>query len=247
MRTTPFGLVFTAIAPERFPAIREALQRTDQSEAGADRDQFVLLEPVGRLLRDIVPPGSGPDELEAHALLLHHAYRHWVGGARVYRIGESALSRAAAEKDITARVPHGALYLQLPELRVWGSPTADAPPEPLDGVFVTEARGGAGGIAVLGIFGMRPDRPGFSAIGLEGRADTDDPSLGEIEVAAARKDGGAPFGPILAGGTAAGLYSLANHGELLLLVCRLLTVLPDEPEAEQRGKMDGLERFVPVE
>src|SRR6185312_8772636 len=116
-------------------------------------------------------------------------------------------------------------YLQVPELRVWGTPTPDGPPEPLDGIFASETAM-PGGIAALGIFGMRPDRPGFSALGLEGRADSEDPIPGEIEVAAARTDGGAPFGPILAGGSAAGLYSLANHGELLLLVCRLLTIIP---------------------
>jgi hypothetical protein len=85
--------------------------------------------------------------------------------------------------------------------------------------------GTAGEIAVLAIFGMRPDRPGFSAVGMEGRADEDDPTASELEIAAAREDGSAPFGPQLAGGTAAGLYSVANHGELLLLTCRLLTQL----------------------
>jgi len=93
-------------------------------------------------------------------------------------------------------------------------------------MFVSEATpGGPGAIAVLAIFGMRPDRPGFSAVGLEGRADPDDPTASEIEIAAARDDGSAPFGPTLAGGTAAGLYSVANAGELLLLTCRLLALL----------------------
>lgn len=159
-------------------------------------------------------------------LMLHHAYRHWTGGGWVYRIGETALRRAAAAASITAHLPRPSLYLQLPELKVWGTPTADGAPEPLDGLFVTE-KAEPGSIAVLGIFGMREGRPGFSAVGLEGRADADDPAGGEIEVAAAREDGSARFSPTLAGGAQAGLYSLANAGELLLLTCRLLVLLPE--------------------
>jgi len=68
-------------------------------------------------------------------------------------------------------------------------------------------------------------------VGLEGRADADDR---EIAVAAAREDGSAQFSPTLAGGSQAGLYSLANAGELLLLTCRLLELLPE------------MERFVDI-
>jgi hypothetical protein len=222
MRATPFALAFGEIEP-RFPAIAEALQQN--GAAATDRDRFVLLEPVGRLLREIVPEDAGVDALEAHVLLLHHAYLFWAAEQRVYPVSEQALRRAVGETRMTTRLPHTAQYLQLPELRVWGAPNEASPPEPLDGMFVSEAPSGDGAVTVLAIFGMRPDRPGFSAVGLEGRADPDDPKGGEIEIAAARDDGSAPFAPTLAGGTAAGLYSVANAGELLLLTCRLLTLL----------------------
>ena len=192
----------------------------------------MLLDPVGRLLREIVPEDAGPDALEAHVLLLHHAYLFWAAGERIYQIGEHTLRRAVADTRITTAVPHAAQYLQLPELRVWGSPSSaglppapPAPPaEPLDGMFVSRADE-RGAIAVLAIFGMRPDRPGFNAVGLDGRADPDDPSANEIDVAATRDDGSPAFAPQLAGGTAAGLYSVATAGELLLLTSRLLTLL----------------------
>jgi len=222
MRATPFALAFSEIEP-RFPAIADALQQ--DGAAVADRDRFALLEPVGRLLKEIVPEGAGADALEVHVLLLHHAYQFWAAKQPVYEISDQALRRAALEPRITTKLPHPAQYLQLPELRVWGSPNEGSPPEPLDGMFVSEAASGDGAIDVLAIFGMRPDRPGFSAVGLEGRADPEDPTAGEIEIAAARDDGSAPFAPRLAGGTAAGLYSVANAGELLLLTCRLLTLL----------------------
>jgi hypothetical protein len=237
MRPTPFALAFGELAP-RFPAIAEALQQ-DGTEA-TDRDRFVLLEPVARLLREVMPPDAGPDALEVHVLLLHHAYLFWAAEQRVYPISEEALRRAASEQRMTTRLPHAAQYLQLPELRVWGAPNEASPPEPLDGMFVSEA-GAPGAIAVLAIFGMRPDRPGFSAVGLEGHADPDDPGENEIEIAAVRDDGSAPFGPRLAGGTAAGLYSVANAGELLLLTCRLLAALDSETphEDETRGGTSG--------
>lgn len=226
MRPTPFAVAFGEIA-HRFPAIAEALQQ--EGAAPVDRDRFVLLEPVGRLLREIVPTEADADALETHALLLHHAYLFWAAQGRVYQIGEHALRRAVAEQRITTQLPDAALYLQLPELRVWGSPSPGSPPEPLDGMFVSSATE-AGAIAVLAIFGMRPDRPGFSAVGLEGRADEHDAAGSEIDIAATREDGTAAFGPLLAGGTAAGLYSVANAGELLLLTCRLLPLLGNTRE-----------------
>jgi hypothetical protein len=245
MRSTPFSLVFAAIAAERFPAIAAALHQ--DGWASADRDRFVLIEPVARLLRDLVPDEAGADALEAHLLLLHHAYLHWAGDGWVYQIGEGAFHRAIAEGRLTSHPPRSSLYLQLPELRVWGSPSPNAPPEPLDGMFVSETET-KGTIAVLAIFGMRPDRPGFSAVGLDGRADAEDANSGEIEVMAARDDGSEPFGPVLAGGSAAGLHSVANAGELLLLTCRILAQLPREHDAPAADDTrDALEHVVAVE
>ena len=252
MRPTPFALAFTELARDRFPAIAQVLERDALSSA--DRDRFILLEPVGRLLREIAPDGTGADALEAHILMLHHAYRHWTGGRWVYRVAEAALQRAATVRksfraagggtSISSHLPHQALYLQLPELKVWGTPTADGTAEPLDGLFVTETAE-PGGIAVLAIFGIRQDRHGFSAVGLEGRADASDPTGSEIEVAAAREDGSERFSPTLAGGAQAGLYSLMNAGELLLLTCRLLALLPVTPDAGDEIR-DASERFVDV-
>ena len=56
MRTTPFSLVFAELAAEQFPLIAEALRRDDVDPM--QRDRFVLLEPVGRLLRSIVPDAA---------------------------------------------------------------------------------------------------------------------------------------------------------------------------------------------
>jgi hypothetical protein len=244
MRLTPFRLAFGEIGPRRFPAIAEAL-RQDGGPAD-DRDSFTLLEPVGRLLRDLVPEASGADELEGHVLLLHQAFLYWANGAHLYRIGEAALRRAVAESRLSSQLPQRSVYLQLPELRMWGAPQPGTTPEPLDGMFVS--RTPSGSIAVLAIFGVRPDRPGFSAVGIEGHADTAAATLNEVEVAATREDGSPAFGPILAGGTAAGLHSVANPAELLLLTCRLLALLPPQADASAPDDMgESLERVVTVD
>jgi len=246
MRPTPFELAFAELARDRFPAIAQTF--ADGALSSADRDRFVLLEPVGRLLREIAADGTGPDALEAHMLMLHHAYRHWAGGGWVHRIGETALRRAAAggggAASITSHLPNQALYLQLPELKVWGTAAADGAPEPLDGLFVTETVQ-PGRIAVLGIFGIREGRAGFTAVGLDGHADADDPTGSEIEVAAARADGSERFAPTIAGGAQAGLYSIANAGELLLLACRLLAQLPATRDAGNEMR-DASEHVVEV-
>ena len=66
MRATPFAFVFGDIAPARFPAIAEALEQ--EGATATDRDRFVLLEPVGRLLRELRAEDVGADVLEAHLL-----------------------------------------------------------------------------------------------------------------------------------------------------------------------------------
>jgi hypothetical protein len=245
-RPTPFALVFRDVAPARFPAIAETLRRTEQSSA--DRDAFVLIEPVARLLQDLAPDEATPDEIEAHLRLLHHAYRHWTAGLWVYRIGEAALARAVADDRVSPHPPRPALYLQLPAGKIWRPAVDDAPPEPLDGMFVSETPG-RGGVAVLAIFGMHRNRPGFSAVGLEGRLDADEPSAGELEIAVARDDGSPAFAPRLGGTAAAGLYSIVTTGELLLLACRLLARLPAEERKEREvesREAAALERFIDV-
>jgi hypothetical protein len=254
-RPTPFTFGFAALAAERFPAVADALNRAGASSA--DRDAFVLLEPVARLLRELMPEDAPPEALEAYVRLLHHVYRHWMAGGWVYAVGERVLARAAAGGPLGSHLGHQAVYLQLPEHRVWRTPAPGDVPEPLDGMFVTETAE-PGAIAVLGIAGMHRARDGFSAVSVEGRADPGDPTGSELLVAVTRDDGSALFSPQLTGGREAGLYSLANAGELLILTCRLLAALPPPRRedgvgrsgSELTGEREGTafrERIVPVD
>jgi hypothetical protein len=242
-RATPFDLALGALAAERFPAIATALEQGGTSSA--DRDAFVLIQPVAVLLRDLVPDDAPPDALAAYLRLLHHAYRHWAAGGWVFRIGDAALERAVRGGPLTSALARPAAYLQLPEHRVWRAPGPDETPEPLDGVFVTETAT-PGQIAVLGVSGMHRNRAGFSAVAVEGRADPDDPTAEELLVEIARPDGSPLFAPLLEGGREAGLYSLASAGELLVLTCRLLALLPVPPREPAPGPAPGVERFIEV-
>jgi len=221
-RLTPFALVFAEIGPDRFPAIARALD--ERRLSSADRDAFVLLEPVAHLLRELAPDEVSPEELEAHLVLLHHAFRHWEAGGWVVRVSRDALRRAVAGPAVSSQPPCPALYLQVPAGRVWRSRDDASAPEPLDGVFVS-AGPAAGAISVLGVFGLHRGRPGFSAVALEGRVGAGE-RADELDLAAAarRPDGSPAFAPLLTGGAGTDLYSLANPGELLLLTCRLLAL-----------------------
>ena len=222
-RPTPFALVFGELAPERFPEIKRSVG-ADSGNA-RDRDRFVLLAPVGNLLRELAPDDSPPEAMEAYVRLVHHAYRHWAAGGVVFDTSDAAVERAVGSGKLSSRPPHAAFYLRRPALRVWGAARPDAPPEPLDGVFVTETAA-PGGIALLGVFGMHGERPGFSAVAVEGHADEDHATAGEVEVPMHRTDGKPLFAPLLEGGSQAAVHSVADAGEMLLLVCRLLPLLP---------------------
>jgi hypothetical protein len=240
-RPTPFALAFGPFAAEHFPRIAATLQRSAASSA--DRDAFVLVQPVGALLQELVTPDAPPDALEAYIRLLHHGYRHWTAGGWVYRVSDAALDGAASGGRLSSQLPRPALYLQLPEHRVWRVPGPGETAEPLDGMFVTETAA-PGTVAVLGISGIHRNRPGFSAVAVEGHADPGDPGGDELLVALAREDGSPVLAPLLPGGREAGVYSIANAGELLLLTCRFVARLPVGDPGQGTGEAGTAERFV---
>ena len=77
--------------------------------------------------------------------------------------------------------------MQLLERQVWARVIDGQAAEPMDGCFVHEADGE---LRVLGIFGLRRDRDGFSAV------ETAGPRPSELR----RPDGTPLFSPVLAGG-----------------------------------------------
>jgi hypothetical protein len=209
-RPTPFALVFGAIAPVRFPVLREAL--TVSGRDPRERDGFLLLRQTAELLHELRPEEGLGTAVQTLAALLHHAYLFWMDGEILQAVSEQRLGELVGswEQDqlLTSRPPDSPTrYVQLPAFRVWGIAIADRPPEPLDGWFVSRR---AEQLSLLAIFGLNPARGGLTAVELTGPRPT----------TLQRPDGSALFSPVLAGGAAAGLASLLGEAELLELAWR---------------------------
>ena len=207
-RPGPLALLFDGIEA-RFPAIRSAL-----AERGNDprlRDAFLLTRDVNELMQELRPEEGLGEGVGALAALLHSAYLFWLDGARTVVIDDALLTRLLSAPAETAPVPPaaaGTRYVQIPPLKVWGLPVAGAAAEPLDGWF---AERGDGGVSVLALFGLHPGREGVTLVEVAGESP---PGL-------ARVDGSPLFAPTLAGGRAAGLWSLEGAEELLELAWRV--------------------------
>lgn len=208
-RLTPFALAFADLAAERFPGIRSAL--TEQGIDPADRDAFLMNREVVSLIRELRPDEGVGEEIGQLAALVHHVFLYWAAGAPTVELQSDQLDALLGDSAIvpfaTVRAPG---YAQLPPRRIWAEPLRGSPHEPLDGCFI-HAVVGSGDLRVLGVFGLHPDRQGFTVVEVAG------PRVPML----ARPDGSALFAPLLPGGAAAGLKSLAGGEELLELGYRL--------------------------
>jgi hypothetical protein len=212
---TPFALVFGELADDRFPALKASL--AGAAIDPADRDAFVLDRAVTEFLREIVPEDAPPESLHEFIAVLQHCYLYWADG----RISGSADTTIPSGDDRpSAHPPIRSTYIQLPSHLYWGQLEPDAPHEPLDGFFVHPWRDG---IRALAIFGMHPERPGFSVAEVSGPPPA---TLSE------RPDGSAHYAPLMDGGAAAGLRSVSGPAELLALAWHSLTPVAGGPSAE---------------
>ena len=205
-RPTPYDLFLAPIANESFPRIRASL--TAAGVDPADRDAFLMNREVVSLIRELRGDEALGEAMDQMVALVHQTYLAWDAGLVLVPLSEEAADAMLAGPPVETPDPADtprAYYAQLPERRVWASVVESEPPEPLDGCFVCRAPDTE--LRVLGIFGLRPDRPGFSAVEVGGARP------GSL----ARADGSALFAPTLPGGVAAGLHSITGEEELLEL------------------------------
>ena len=205
-RPTPFDLVFQSAAATSFPAIRVALDRAGQNPR--DRDGFLLLREVVTLLREMRPDEGLGEGIDRLAALVHHAYLFWDGGGLTVEFPLDRLVEGPGpdSRPDESGVQGPAYYAQVPERRIWAQVIPGEPHEPMDGCFIHDLPGSAE-LRVLGVFGIHPERTGFSVVEVTGPAPQ----------ALARLDGSHLFAPTLPGGAAAGLFSIAGEEELLEL------------------------------
>jgi hypothetical protein len=206
-RPTPYDLVVETTAPTIFPTIGSALERGGYDPR--DRDAFLMVREVLELVREFRPAEGVGEAIDQLIALVHHAYLYWNGGALTVQLAHERLSDFVTSHpepgggDLLDLPPY---YVQLPERRIWAPVVSGKPHEPLDGCFVhqlTDSRN----LRVLGVFGLYPERQGFSAVEV----------AGPRPVSLVRTDGSELFSPVLSGGAAAGLFSLVGEEELLEL------------------------------
>ena len=223
-RATPLDLVFGPAAEPAFPRIAASLAAGGHDPS--DRDAFLMDREVVTLLHDLRPEQGLGEAMDQMVALVHHAFLAWAAGAVTIPIGpqaaeellEQPLAEAAESKDVP---PY---FAQFPERLIWATVIENQPPEPLDGIFVS--RTPDGDLRVLGIFGLRPDRPGFSAVEATG---------GRVE-RLAREDGSRLFDPTLTGGATAGLRSIVGEEELLELGWRTRFLAAGAESGDARWK-----------
>ena len=228
-RPTPFDLVFGPSAQEVFPKIRLALDHAGRDPR--DRDHFLMLREVVTLVRELRPEeglGEGIDQLAA---LVHHAYLYWDAEERVIELTAdhlTSLLRPSTSIGDRGEVT-SAYYAQMPQHRIWAEVIPGHPPEPLDGCFVHSIPDGAA-LRVLGVFGIHPERVGFSVV----------EAVGPRPSALVRADGTELFAPTLTGGQAAGLFSITGEEELLDLGWRIQELGAWGWELKARGSEPGV-------
>lgn len=205
LRPTPLDLAFDRAADTVFPQIATSLSQAGHDPA--DRDAFLMDREVITLLRDLRPAEGLGEAMDQMVALVHHAYLTWAAGGATISLERDTLDTILVESGIegTDTPELSAYYVQFPERVVWAAVVENEAPEPLDGLFVSRAP--TGDLRILGIFGLRPDRAGFSAV----------EAIGPRPEGLAREDGSALFDPTLPGGAAAGLRSIVGQEELLAL------------------------------
>jgi hypothetical protein len=208
LRPTPLSLVFSRFTATTFPAIQKAA--AEQKIDPTNRDAFLLLPEAITLMRELRPEegiGEGMDFLVA---LGHHAYLAWDGGSLTVPLAaaetEALLEAPTPEVPTLADAPK-AYYAQFLEHQLWARVIDGETAEPLDGFFVHSTPAGA--LRVLGIFGLRPERFGFTTV----------EATGPRPDALARPDGTPLFASTLGAGR---LHSITGGEELLELGWRTL-------------------------
>jgi len=203
-RPTPFALVFAELAPERFPAVREAVGPTPAL------DTFLMAAPVVELLHDLRPDEGLGEAVDDFVALVHAAFRHWADDRPVRRLDADATRTLLSSTPPAATEATGPVqYIQVAPRVIWARLEDAEAHEPLDGWFAVPT---GTGLRVVACLGLHPTRPGLSVLTAEG----------DRPVLTPRSDGSAPFAPTMSGGDLAGLASVASVAELLALGWRAI-------------------------
>ena len=241
-RITPYELILEPLERDDFPAIR-----AEGEQRGSDvhrRDQFLLLGHAGAALDEMVTDDADPASLDEYGELLYQGFQFWSYGRRLYSFDDDVTARlTAAEYDVGDWIFAGppASYLQFPYQRLWARVSADAPYEPLDGIFAvaaeTEQRADAGAhLRAQMVLGLRPDRPGVSLVSY--RDDLDPTKVASRAEHPWRAEGVA-YANAIPGGERMGYRTLATTSELEAVRVRVEIVKGADHERLERVAEDA--------
>lgn len=236
-RLTPYELILEPLERDDFPAIR-----AEGEQRGSDvhrRDQFLLLGHAGAALDEMVAEDADPASLDEYGELLYQGFQFWSYGRRLYSIDDAVTALLTASDYpmgdwIFAAPP--ACYLQFPYQKLWARVSADAPYEPLDGVFAvaaeTEQRAGSGvHLRVQMVLGLRPDRPGVSLVSYR---DDLDPAKVAARAEHPWRAEGVAYENAIPGGERMGYRTMATTSELEALAIRAFHYLDTHPDRLER-------------
>jgi hypothetical protein len=236
-RLTPYELILEPLERDDFPAIR-----AEGEQRGSDvhrRDQFLLLGHAGAALDEMVAEDADPASLDEYGELLYQGFQFWSYGRRLYSIDDAVTSLLTAPDYpmgdwIFAAPP--ACYLQFPYQKLWARVSAEAPYEPLDGIFAvaaeTEQRAGSGAhLRVQMVLGLRHDRPGVSLVSYR---DDLDPAKVAARAEHPWRAEGIAYENAIPGGERMGYRTLATTSELEALAIRAFHYLDTHPDRLER-------------
>ncbi|MFN2397057.1 MAG: hypothetical protein ABR543_00195 [Gemmatimonadaceae bacterium] len=225
----PYEVILGPLEAAAFPAIeREAVQRgTDTLR----HDLFLLLGQVGATLKRIVPDEAPADAVGQYAELLYHGYHFWSFGKPLHVFDDEATTELTMSTcDFGAwdgSLPSPTCrYFRFPYQRIWARVAADAPFEPVDGVFVvtmktTPSPGATTHLRSLLVLGFRVERMGASLVSYSTDLDS------ATTLAHARepcRDGAPAFSNAIPGGERKDYRAILTTSELEALAVRALWV-----------------------
>lgn len=232
LRTTPLHLLFPdgQIDQSRFDRVLEQARDSDQDVWNPLA--VSALPEVGAWVSELRPGSEDPHAVHAYSALVFYGMHVLSKAGTLLVVSEPVGRGLAAAQDPNAadpwpaQPPTSAGYLQLPHNLFWvqtgvesevqGEEAPSA--EPLDGIFWASGPGPEHqrGLWVMMAAGVRPGRPGFSAIAL------DRIPFGDVKLWADRemRGEGDDFANLLPGGDLAGFLTVATAGEALKLLAR---------------------------
>jgi len=222
-RPIPVHLLFAdgQIDAAPFAAIRAEAERSNQDLW--DLSVVSALPTVARWISDLRPEGQDPHTVRAYSALLFFSMHVVSDGGGVWIMSESVGRWLATDgpedaQPWSAQAPSEGGYVQLPHNLFWvqtGSEESEGVAEPVDGIFWARSPRDDG-LWVMLAAGLRPGRPGFSAVVLDLLPAGD---IGRWADEKMREDG-EDFENTLPGGDLAGFLTMATSGEALKLLAR---------------------------